>query len=34
MDERLRDGIPLDSAVIDELEKLGADVGLGALVAR
>jgi len=34
MDERLRDGIPLDSAVVDELEKLGAEVGLGALVAR
>ena len=34
MDERLRDGIPLDSAVIDELEKLGAEVGLGSLVDR
>ena len=34
MDERLRDGIPLDSAVVDELEKLGAEVGLGTLIAR
>jgi LDH2 family malate/lactate/ureidoglycolate dehydrogenase len=34
MDERLRDGIPLDDALIAELEKLGGELGLGALIAR
>ena len=34
MDERLREGIPLDGAVIDELEKLGAEVGMSGLVDR
>jgi LDH2 family malate/lactate/ureidoglycolate dehydrogenase len=30
--DRLRDGIPLDDALVDELESLGSPLGLGALV--
>ena len=32
MDERTRDGVPLDGALVEELERLGKAVGLGSLI--
>ena len=33
VDERTRDGVPLDGALVEELEGLGKAVGLGSLIA-